>query len=116
MVVVGRAAAQRVVQEQEQERERRKREAEADRARASREAEANVYLFRVLPYLEKLEQAADGYDFEGERFEYSQRITRAIRPKLLAELPLDFAAGCKRVEELVDEWLAQETSGTLSGG
>jgi len=108
MAAIGRAAAQRVAQEQEQERDRRRREAEADRARASREAQADMYLFRVSPYLEKLERAADGVDFEGERLEYCERIVRAIKPKLASECPLDFDAGCRRVEELVDEWLEQQ--------
>jgi len=72
-------------------------------------AEVDRHLRHVIPYLWKLQADPEGFDFEGEIDTYAQRIRQAIRPELLGELPLDDAAGHKRVEELVDEWLERET-------
>ena len=78
---------------------------EAAAAKSRIEGQADLYLFRVSPYLEELERSADGWDFEGERSKYAERIRREIRPTLIQDLPLDLIAGYKRVEELVDAWL-----------
>jgi excisionase family DNA binding protein len=79
-----------------------------------RAAEVDRHLQHIFPYLERLQADRtdpDGYDFEpGEINTYAQRIRQAIRPELLAELPLNDVAGRARVEELVDEWLERETS------
>lgn len=64
------------------------------------------HLYRVFSYLLKLETDPNGWDFEGKLFDYAKRIKQEIKPALLEELPLDFAAGQLRVEQLVDEWLA----------
>ena len=87
-------------------------EAEAKTARKAAEARARVerevdsHFFRVDSYLGELEAAADGWDFEGKRNEYAEKIKREIRAALIEDLPLDWTTRRARVEKLVDEWLA----------
>jgi len=80
---------------------------DAATAKAKLDLDADVLLYRVSAYLTELEAAADGWDFEGERNKYAERIKQEIRPTLIEELPLDQTAGRKRVEGLVDAWLAE---------
>jgi hypothetical protein len=65
-----------------------------------------MLLYRVAPYLAELEASANGWDFEGERHKYAERIKKEIGLTLIADLPLDLTAGRERVEALVDAWLA----------
>jgi len=106
MSTAARSAGRHVANEYERQEAQMRAEREAAQARARLEAEADMHLSRVLPYLAELEADPEGWDFEGERYEYSKRIKQAIKPDLLEELPLDFSAGRQRVEELVDDWLA----------
>ena len=82
---------------------------DAAAAKANAESHADLYLYRVESYLGELETAVDGWDFEGERSKYAERIRQEIRPSLIDDLPLDLAAGRKLVEELVDEWLETQS-------
>jgi excisionase family DNA binding protein len=81
-------------------------EHEARQARARLEAEAEKHLDRVFYYLADLQADPDGWDFEGKLYQYSKQITQEIKLDLIEELPLDFLAGRRRVEQLVDKWLA----------
>ena len=63
-----------------------------------------MHLYRVSSYLEKLESDPDGWDFEGQRYKYAQKIKQEIRTALIEDLPLDLTAGRERVEQL--KWLA----------
>jgi excisionase family DNA binding protein len=81
-------------------------EHEAAQAKVRLEREADMYLQRVDPYLAKLEADPDGWNFEGKRYQYAEQIKQEIKPELIEELPLDLTAGWQRVEQLVDEWLA----------
>jgi len=105
------AAGNRVAKEYEQEEARERAEREAEQARSRYEAEVEIHLAHVLQYLAELEVDPEGWDFEGETYEYSRRIRQEIKPKLMQEVPLDFIAGRRRVRELIDEWLANETHG-----
>jgi len=120
MSAAARVAGKRVAQDYEYqerqaraEREHQQAQAraarEAEQARARLEAEAEMHLTRVFTYLSELEADPDGWNFEGERYECSNRIKEAIKPELIEELPLDFIAARRRVEELVDTWLAEHT-------
>ena len=79
---------------------------EANEAKRKLEIEADLHSCRVNSYLGELEANPSGWDFEGKRYEYAEKIKHEIRPTLIEDLPLDLTAGRKRVEELVDEWLA----------
>jgi excisionase family DNA binding protein len=81
---------------------------EAEEAKRKIERDADLHLYRVSSYLVELEADQDGWDFEGKRYELSEKIKRAIRESLIQELPLSPIAAQERVEELVDEWLARE--------
>lgn len=109
MRIAARAAGKRVAQEYERHEAQARAERDREQIRARLEAEADMLLSRVLSYLSELEADPEGWDFEGERYEYSNRIKQAIKPELLKELPLDFVTGRRRVEELVDRWLAAQS-------
>jgi hypothetical protein len=79
---------------------------EAVEAKARLESEADTHLYRVNSYLGELQAKPDGWDFEGQQYKYAQEIKQEIRPTLIEYLPLDLTAGRERVEDLVDEWLA----------
>lgn len=81
-------------------------EREAQQAKARLEAEADKHLDRVYWYLCELQRDPDGWDFEGKIYEYVKQIREEIREELMEDLPLDYLAGRRRVEQLVDEWLA----------
>jgi hypothetical protein len=102
------AAVKRVAQVYEQQEAQARAAREAEHAKARLEAEAEMHLCRVFSYLSELEADLEGWDFEGERYEYSKRIKQAIKPELIEALPLDFISGRERVEQLVDEWLENE--------
>jgi len=119
MLAVGKAAAQRVARE---ERERKQEEQEREQAiqelkqrqRVQRERESSVDIFlsiNVHPYLLELERAPDGVDFEGKAFQYVQRISADLRPKLLGDPLLNAFTARERIRAAVDEWLEQELSG-----
>jgi site-specific DNA-cytosine methylase len=78
---------------------------EAQQAKARPEVEAEKYLDRVFYYLAELQADPDGWDFEGELFQYAKEISEAIKPNLIEAMPLDFFAGRLQVEKF-DEWLA----------
>ena len=111
MRAAAQAAGKRVAQEYEQREAEVRTEREAEQAKTRIEAEAEMHLCHVLAYLSALEADPEGWDFEGERYEYSKRIKQAIKPDLIEELPLDLIAGRRRVEELVDDWLTSNDSG-----
>ena len=97
-----------------EEREARLSKDAAD-AKSRLEFEADyVHLARVAPYLAELEASPDGWDFEGQRLKYAEKIKQEIRATLLQDLPLDPGAGRARVEELVNEWLQLQTTNRTS--
>lgn len=81
-------------------------EREAAQAKVKLEREADMYLYRVDSYLAKLEADPDGWNFEGKRHQYAEQIKQEIKRDLIEELPLHLTTGWQRVEQLVDEWLA----------
>jgi hypothetical protein len=108
MAAAARAAGRCVAEEYEHHEANAKVAREAEHAKARLEAEADTHLYRVLSYLSELEADPNGWTFEGKLYEYGKRIKQEIKPALLNELPLDFIAARQRVEQLVDEWLANE--------
>jgi len=114
MRIAARAAGMGVAQEYEHHEAHARAQRKAEQARARLDAEAEMHLSRVLPYLAELEADPEGWDFEGERYEYFKRIKQEIRANLASELPLDFMAGRRRVEELVDDWLADHFPPTMA--
>jgi len=107
MRVVGRAAAQQVVQEYEQQEEQERAHRKEQQDREKREREIDGYLGDVLPYLMELERTtgARGVDFEGETFQYAPRIQADIKPTLLQDPSLNCFTAKQRVRQLVDEWI-----------
>jgi Skp family chaperone for outer membrane proteins len=83
---------------------------EAQQAIARRETEAANHLQRVHTFLEEIQADPNGVDFEGKLYQYAKQIVEEIKPDLLEDLPLDFRAGRRRVEELVNEWVASHCS------
>jgi hypothetical protein len=100
MAIASRAAAERVVQEEEDREDR-------EFAQKKREGEIDGYLGDVLTYLMELERATDhrGVDFEGETFQYAQKIKAAIKPTLLQDSSLNYFTAKQRVRQLVDDWI-----------
>ena len=91
MVVVGRAAAQRVVQEQRDQEEREHAQQREQQDRLKREREIDGYLGEVLRYL--LERAREPRDIKfaaGESFELAPKIKAAIKPQLLFSIYSEF--------------------------
>jgi hypothetical protein len=109
---VARQAQERIRRNAQVEATRRERELEqaraADRAEQEAQQASRKHLERVFSYLTELQADPDGFDFGNvaELYQCSKQIAVDIAPDLRAELPLDFLAGRRRVEELVDEWLA----------
>jgi len=87
---------------------RARAEHEAQQARVRLEVEAEKQLERVFFYLCELQRDADGWDFEGKVYQYAKQIAQEIKPDLIEELLLDYLAGRRRVEQLVDERLAED--------
>jgi len=97
--------------EHEARLESARRQAEAQQTIARREAEAKNHLERVLTFLWELQADPNGVDFgAGKLYQYSKQIAEEIKPALLEDLPLDFLAGRRRVEELVEAWVASHCS------
>jgi hypothetical protein len=95
-------------------RAEREAEHQAQQAKAKLEAEADRHLDHVFFYLVKLEADPDGWvDFEGQLYECAKQIKQEIKPDLIEELPLDFSTGQHRVEQLVDQWLADHLEGAV---
>jgi hypothetical protein len=109
MSAAATVAGKRVAAEYERQEAEARTAREAEHARTRLEAEAEMHLNRVFSYLSELEADPEGWDFEGELYKYSKHIKQAIKPNLIEELPLDFIRGRKRVEQLVDQWLANES-------
>jgi len=108
MIAAARAVGKRVAEEYEHNEAQARAAREAQQTKARLEAAADTHLCRVLSYLLELEADPNGWDFEGKLYEYATQIKRGIKPVLVEELPLDFTAGRQRVEQLVDEWLAND--------
>jgi hypothetical protein len=86
------------------------RQIETQQAIARREAEVRKHLERVFSFVSELQTDPNGVDFEGKLYQYAKQISEEIKPDLLKDLPLDFLAGRRRVEELVNEWVASHCS------
>jgi hypothetical protein len=101
--------ARRQVEAQRREVEAQQQQASA--AIARRETEAKKHLERVFTFLSELQADPNGVDFgAGKLYQYAKQISEEIKPDLLEDLPLDFLAGRRRVEELVNEWVASHCS------
>ena len=97
--------------EREATRQVEAQQQQASAAIARREAEAKKHLDRVFSFLTELQADPNGVDFgAGKLFQYAKQIAEEIKPELLEDLPLDFLAGRRRVEELVNEWVASHCS------
>jgi hypothetical protein len=111
-----RQAQEKIRRDAQAEATRREREWEQARARDRAEQEvqqeSRKHLERVFSYLIELQADPDGCDFgnAGELYQCSKQIAADIAPDLREDLPLDFLSGRRRVEELVDKWLASHCS------
>jgi Helix-turn-helix domain len=104
------AEAARREREREQARAADRDAQEAQRASARLEADVKKHLDRVFSYLSELQADPNGWDFEGKLYEYATQISEDIKADLREDLPLDFLAGRRRVQELVDKWLESHCS------
>jgi excisionase family DNA binding protein len=109
MSACARSAGKRIADEYERQEVQARAERKAKQGRARLEAEAEMHLSRVLPYLVELEADPEGWDFEGQLYEYASQIKQDIKRDLMEELTLDFTTGRKQVEQLADKWLAHES-------
>jgi hypothetical protein len=111
-----RQAQERIRRDAQAEVTRREREWEQARARERAEQEvqqeSRKHLERVFSYIIELQADPDGFDFgnAGELYQCSKQIAADIAPDFREDLPLDFLSGRRRVEELVDKWLASHCS------
>ena len=112
MQAVARSIGQQVVQQHREEQDQHRQRKEQERAQRSREEQVNTYLWEVLPYLQELQAARDGVDFEGQIFGYDERIKADIKQKLIDDSSLSWLNAKQRVRQLVHEWIANELGGT----
>jgi hypothetical protein len=103
------AADAQARREDEVQRANARHELEAQQAKARIEVEVKKHLERVFSFLSELDADPEGWDFEGKLAQYSRQIAEDITPDLIEDLPLDFFGGRRRVEELVQEWLASHS-------
>jgi hypothetical protein len=108
MSAAARAVGKRVAKEYEHNEAQARAARESQQAKARLDAAADTHLCRVISYLLELQADPNGWDFEGKLYEYARKINQEIKPGLIEEMPLDFTAGRQRVEQLVDEWLAND--------